>query len=287
MFFHADLGGRDQSVSNGEQSGFTIAMPAAIDGNGLLAEVDGGEMRAAGDTGLPQRRRAKQPAEPRRMLQDGKLIPSIEGDDRLQHRRQVFGLPLDAAPFVEPGILIPVEIINERVFFGCGAGAGTAGPCGALDCRVRPRQQRIDGGIVDAGEIVRVITVVPLPSRMCRDHGPNDLGRLHRLSADQAAIGRLSQRPKTVGRKRPIRQLGGDASAGAQDVAGNGKFVGGGADIAGGVVEDEVFEMNELTVDPERGAGIGKLAAFEEAGADRRAGDALVETRQRDAGCGF
>ncbi len=41
------------------------------------------------------------------------------------------------------------------------------------------------------------------------------------------------------------------------------------ADIAGGVVEDEVFEMDEFAVDPQRGAGIGELGAFEEAGADR------------------
>lgn len=60
--------------------------------------------------------------------------------------------------------------------------------------------------------------------------------------------------------------------------------MGGCADIAGGVVEDEVFEVNELTIDPQRSACIGEVGAFEEASADRRAGDALVETRERDAG---
>ena len=50
-------------------------------------------------------------------------------------------------------------------------------------------------------------------------------------------------------------------------------------------MQDEVFEMDELALDPQRGAGIGEILAFEEAGADRRAGDALVQTRERD--CGF
>jgi hypothetical protein len=45
--------------------------------------------------------------------------------------------------------------------------------------------------------------------------------------------------------------------------------MGGGADIAGGVVEDEVFEMDKFAVDPQRGAGIGEVLALAEAGADR------------------
>ncbi|MBU3995162.1 MAG: hypothetical protein KKF42_05215, partial [Actinobacteria bacterium] len=70
----------------------------------------------------------------------------------------------------------------------------------------------------------------------------------------------------------------------AYDVAGDGQLVGRCAIIAGGVVEDEVFEMDEFAVDPQRGAGVGKLRSFEEARADWRTGDALVETRERDAG---
>jgi hypothetical protein len=49
-----------------------------------------------------------------------------------------------------------------------------------------------------------------------------------------------------------------------------------------GVVEDEVFEMHQFAVDPQRGAGVGEILALDPAGADRRAGDALVETGQRD-----
>lgn len=50
------------------------------------------------------------------------------------------------------------------------------------------------------------------------------------------------------------------------------------------VAEDEVFEMDEFAFDPQRGPGIDILRAFEKAGADRRAGDPLIETRERDTG---
>lgn len=58
------------------------------------------------------------------------------------------------------------------------------------------------------------------------------------------------------------------------------------ADVAGGVVEDEVFEMDDFAVDPQRGAGIGEVSSFDPPASDRRARNALVETGERD-GCEF
>lgn len=49
-------------------------------------------------------------------------------------------------------------------------------------------------------------------------------------------------------------------------------------------MEDEVFEVDELAVDPEGGAGVGEILAFKEASADDRAGDAFVQTCQRCTG---
>jgi len=49
-------------------------------------------------------------------------------------------------------------------------------------------------------------------------------------------------------------------------------------------VEDEVFEVNKFAVDTQRSAGIGEMGSLDPARADRRTGNALVETRQRDAG---
>lgn len=54
--------------------------------------------------------------------------------------------------------------------------------------------------------------------------------------------------------------------------------MGRGTDIAGGVVEDE------FAVDPERGTGMGELSSLEEAGADRRTSDPLVQPCQFDTG---
>ena len=79
------------------------------------------------------------------MLKYGKLVPGIEGDDRLQHRRQVFRLAQHNTPFREPSVFVPVEIVDQRI------GRSPAGPFGSFDRGVRVREQRIDGGIVDAG----------------------------------------------------------------------------------------------------------------------------------------
>jgi hypothetical protein len=46
-------------------------------------------------------------------------------------------------------------------------------------------------------------------------------------------------------------------------------------------MEDEVFKIDEFAVDPQRGAGVGKVGAFEEALTDWRTGDALVQARER------
>ena len=87
MLFHADLCGRQEAVGDGKQPGFPVAMPAPIDGNGFKAQIDGGQMGARRDAGLAEDGGGQQSAEPGRMLQDGQLIPGIEGDDRLEHRR--------------------------------------------------------------------------------------------------------------------------------------------------------------------------------------------------------
>ena len=60
--------------------------------------------------------------------------------------------------------------------------------------------------------------------------------------------------------------------------------MGGCANILRGVVEDEVFEMHKFAVDPEGRTGIGEVGALNPALTDRRAGDALVQTREGDTG---
>ena len=76
--------------------------------------------------------------------------------------------------------------------------------------------------------------------------------------------------------------MGSNAASGFQDVAGDGEFVGGCADVAKRVMQDEVLEMNEFTVDPERGMRIEEMRALEKALADGRAANALVKTGKSD-----
>lgn len=76
--------------------------------------------------------------------------------------------------------------------------------------------------------------------------------------------------------------MGGDATASFQDVVGDGEFVGRCADIPERVMQDEVFEMDEFAIDPERGMRIEEMRALKKAFTDGRTGDALVETRKRD-----
>lgn len=76
--------------------------------------------------------------------------------------------------------------------------------------------------------------------------------------------------------------MGGDAASGFQDVAGDGEFVGGCADVAERIMQYEVFQMNEFAIDPERGMRVAEMRALEKAPTDGRTGDALVETGKSD-----
>jgi hypothetical protein len=46
------------------------------------------------------------------------------------------------------------------------------------------------------------------------------------------------------------------------------------------VVQHQVLELDEFAIDPQRGAGVGKMHAFDPALDHRRAGDALVVPEQ-------
>jgi hypothetical protein len=89
---------------------------------------------------------------------------------------------------------------------------------------------------------------------------------------------------QTVGTQRPARRLRCDPSAGFQDVAGDGQLMGRRADVGAGVMQHQVLEMHEFAVDPQRGAGVGKMRSFDPALTDRRTGDPLVKPGQGRAG---
>ncbi len=59
-----------------------------------------------------------------------------------------------------------------------------------------------------------------------------------------------------------------------------GELVGRGADIHMGVVQDEILEVHEIALQPQRRRRIGKVLALDKTVADRRARQPLVEPRQ-------
>ena len=81
--------------------------------------------------------------------------------------------------------------------------------------------------------------------------------------------------------------MGRDATTGFQDVAGDGEFVGGCADVAECIMQDEVLEMDEFAIDPERGVRVEEMRALEKAPTDGRTGDALIEAGKRDGRVAF
>lgn len=87
MLLQADLGGRQQTLGDRQQSGSPVAMATAIDGNGFQANIDRHQVAAGSNATLAQQRRGQQPAKPRRVLRNRQFVLGIDGDDRRQGRR--------------------------------------------------------------------------------------------------------------------------------------------------------------------------------------------------------
>lgn len=140
----------------------------------------------------------------------------------------MFDLTQHATPFVEPGVLVPVEIIDQRI------GRSPAGLFGSFDRSVRAREQRIACSIVDAGEFLADVGVILLPFPVDRDRRPYNPGRRSLVRAARPDLRGFPQRADAVGRERPIRGLAGDTPTGSQHVAGDCQLMGGCANIASG-----------------------------------------------------
>jgi hypothetical protein len=58
------------------------------------------------------------------------------------------------------------------------------------------------------------------------------------------------------------------------------------ADVHARVTQDEIFEVNNLAVEPERGAGVGEILAGAKTLKDGAGSQALIETGQRIVSAG-
>ena len=76
------------------------------------------------------------------------------------------------------------------------------------------------------------------------------------------------QRPETGGRQRPTGLGPGDATARRQHGVRLDEFVGGRPHVHAGVVKHQVFNVDELAFEQERGAGVGEMGPGDPAIAD-------------------
>ena len=63
-------------------------------------------------------------------------------------------------------------------------------------------------------------------------------------------------------------------------MTGNSQCMTGGTDIARRVMQNEILHIDQFAVEPQRGAGIGKIETFDQSLADRGVSKTLVEPRQ-------
>ena len=96
---------------------------------------------------------------------------------------------------------------------------------------------------------------------------------------------RTAQRVEAAREKGAGRGIG-DAAARPQHGMGSCQFMGRRAQVHCGVVEDEVFEMDEFAGKPQAGAGVMKMGAGAKAVADRVFREPLVEAREGVLGPG-
>ncbi len=158
------------------------------------------------------------------------------------------------------------------------AGAGTVRTLGIFERRVGSSQQRIEVGEVDAGQIFRVVTTVAAPFRIHGDGAPHCAGCLRLGRAGRRDVRRLSQSADSLCGQRPVCRLRSDAPASPRNVADAGDFVGGCANIPRGIMDDEVFEIDEFAVDPQRGASVGEVGSFDPT---RPTGERAVRSSRR------
>jgi len=228
-----------------------------------------------------QQRGGEQPAEPRHVLQRRDRGPGLSGDRRRQRRRQTAASVDHGAPVVEAGVLVPVGIVDQRIPL-------RPGPARAGERPLRPGVRGIDRGdgggqprvgLDDAAR--RLLSASTSPSSSSPES--SSLSFFRSLVSSPLAlvpVARSAAAPqagKPGGRQRPVGFFRGDAAAGAQDDMGAGELVGGGADVHASVMENQIFEVDELAVQPQAGSGVGEVGAGDKTGADRAVGEAFVE----------
>ena len=167
---HPGLGHRSDGLERGDEPRCRLAGPSALARHETQADIQAGEI--GGLAALSQQGGDKQPPEPRLVLQRLDGAPGLERDGRGERGWQAAGFAERLAPLRQPRILVPVEIIGERIFLALprlGAGDGPIGARhGGVDGGQRLGEQRVVAILDDVRPEVRVIGVALLRERLRR-----------------------------------------------------------------------------------------------------------------------
>lgn len=258
--------------------------------------------------GFPEQCCDQQRAEPVLMLQRFDVLPRLPGDRRSQHGRHVVAAePVDdGEPLGQPLVLVPVEIADQRPeTVRQGLPRCRPVPCCVDVWAVRrarreifARQQWAGAGQhgVDLRQFFgKSMLLVGVFEKVFVGVGVRPTGHRRGIESRASPPGArpvaalpfaAAQRQNANARKRPVGWVEKNAAPGAQHGVGPGELVGRSADVHVGVVQDEVFDMHELAVEPQRGRRVGKMQTLDKTVTDRAFVHPLVEPGQKVFGAG-
>ncbi|GJE02993.1 hypothetical protein GMJLKIPL_4944 [Methylobacterium isbiliense] len=222
---------------------------------------------------LPQGCSDQDLAEPWEMLQRVEHLPGLRCQSRSHQRWELPSGVERGAPLPKPSILVPIEIVNERIPLPLGFEQAILEEArGPVENGVDRRKLLgqiiwLDFGIfwcvVDLLSILNLIVIrVPLPS----------------FRAVRALATAELHEPCSA--ESPRRLVCRHEPSGSQDRASPRQLVGWCPDVHAGVMQDEVLEVDEFAGEPERRAGVVKVGAAFPAACDRTGAQPLVKPRE-------
>ena len=143
VLLEALFGRRGDRLELGDEAPGRIAGPAALARNGLRALCEAGQVRAR-LAAFAEQRGGEQAAEAGRAPQWLDRAPGLVDKRGGERRRQVARLIDDRAPLREARVLVPVEVVDERIALATGR---RRGPPFAAEGSVCLGDGRVDRGV--------------------------------------------------------------------------------------------------------------------------------------------
>lgn len=80
--------------------------------------------------------------------------------------------------------------------------------------------------------------------------------------------------------QRPLRRMTFHQPPCSQNAVGIDDLVRRGSNVHTCIVQDEILDMDQFSIDPKRGNGIVEVLSLQKSVSDRRSADSFIETRQ-------